>query len=272
MQYVGNKRSDVETGLYYCKSRYYNPEWGRFLNADDVSYLDPSSIGGVNLYAYCLNNPISYIDPNGNFPLLAMAIFAGIMIVGGGTVGGITAHQNGTNVWEGIGKGMAVGAMIAGSVVLTVGSFYVTGGLGSNLGLMMFTYGSTTGLSMLEVGVTQYKYSKSKGESGMSHVIDAMFANSGSIYGSKAVTKMFPFAQHFTWHIGGGYKYTIPGEGGAFYGHYTTGEAWGFFKNFLRAKPTKLSYAFATYAFGSSVYRFGKSVFGEPNYDAWILY
>ena len=55
---MGNKRSDVETGLYYNVTRYYNPEWGRFLNADDVSYLDPESISGLNLFAYCGNNPV----------------------------------------------------------------------------------------------------------------------------------------------------------------------------------------------------------------------
>ena len=53
---------DVETGLYYLQSRYYNPKWGRFLNADDSLY---SSIFGFNLFAYCDNNPISYIDPYG---------------------------------------------------------------------------------------------------------------------------------------------------------------------------------------------------------------
>jgi RHS repeat-associated protein len=58
-------RYDYETSLYYCNSRYYNPEWGRWLNADDVSYLDPGSTNGLNLYAYCGNNPIMRIDPYG---------------------------------------------------------------------------------------------------------------------------------------------------------------------------------------------------------------
>ena len=48
--------SPIETSLYYCNSRYYVPEWCRFLNADDVSYLDPESINGLNLFAYCNNN------------------------------------------------------------------------------------------------------------------------------------------------------------------------------------------------------------------------
>jgi RHS repeat-associated protein len=47
---------DFETLMYYCKSRYYIPLWSRWLNADDISYLDPSSINGLNLYAYCGNN------------------------------------------------------------------------------------------------------------------------------------------------------------------------------------------------------------------------
>ena len=53
---------DRETGLYYLQSRYYNPEWGRFINAD--SQLTSGLLGG-NLYAYCLNNPINAIDPMG---------------------------------------------------------------------------------------------------------------------------------------------------------------------------------------------------------------
>ena len=57
--------SDIE--LYYLQSRYYDPETGRFINADDVSYLDPETIHGLNLYAYCLNNPVMYSDPKGHF-------------------------------------------------------------------------------------------------------------------------------------------------------------------------------------------------------------
>ena len=49
---------DFETLMYYCKSRYYIPLWGRWLNADDVDYLDPESIIGLNLFAYCNNNPV----------------------------------------------------------------------------------------------------------------------------------------------------------------------------------------------------------------------
>ena len=39
----------------------------RFISPDDVSYLDPVSVNGLNLYCYCLNNPISYCDPSGHW-------------------------------------------------------------------------------------------------------------------------------------------------------------------------------------------------------------
>lgn len=57
---------DVETKLYYCESRYYDPEVGRWINADDISYIDPETINGLNLYSYCGNNPVMNVDPNGN--------------------------------------------------------------------------------------------------------------------------------------------------------------------------------------------------------------
>ncbi len=56
---------DAETGLYYLKTRYYDPEVGRFISQDDVSYLDPEHINGLNLYAYCGNNPVMFTDSTG---------------------------------------------------------------------------------------------------------------------------------------------------------------------------------------------------------------
>ena len=60
--------------LYYLQSRYYDPETGRFINADDVSYLDPETIHGLNLYAYCLNNPVMYVDPSGHIAVSSVVI------------------------------------------------------------------------------------------------------------------------------------------------------------------------------------------------------
>ena len=57
---------DSETALYYLNSRYYDPEAGRFLNMDGLSYLEPMAFNGLNLYAYCGNNPVMYVDPTGH--------------------------------------------------------------------------------------------------------------------------------------------------------------------------------------------------------------
>jgi len=61
---------DTETGLYYVSSRYYDPEFGRFINADDIDYLgaDGSPLS-YNLFAYCLNNPVNRFDVNGNWSM-----------------------------------------------------------------------------------------------------------------------------------------------------------------------------------------------------------
>ena len=56
---------DTETKLYFLKTRYYDPEIGRFITIDDLSYLDPETVNGLNLYAYCANNPVNRIDPTG---------------------------------------------------------------------------------------------------------------------------------------------------------------------------------------------------------------
>ena len=53
---------DLETGYYYLQSRYYSPEWCRFINADDpvVLNLTQGDVMGVNLFAYCENNPVMF--------------------------------------------------------------------------------------------------------------------------------------------------------------------------------------------------------------------
>ncbi len=51
---------DRETGQYYLRARYYNPETGRFTQED--TYRGD----GLNLYAYCANNPVKYVDPTGH--------------------------------------------------------------------------------------------------------------------------------------------------------------------------------------------------------------
>ncbi|HBZ42380.1 MAG TPA: hypothetical protein DEO50_10995, partial [Erysipelotrichaceae bacterium] len=60
-------RYDSETGLYYLQSRYYNPQWGRFMNADGDLNLS-LGLQGTNIFEYCINNPINKVDELGNKP------------------------------------------------------------------------------------------------------------------------------------------------------------------------------------------------------------
>ncbi|MBR7163410.1 MAG: hypothetical protein IKD21_00345, partial [Clostridia bacterium] len=58
---------DNETALYYLQSRYYDPEIGRFINADDVDLLGANGdFTSLNLYAYCGNNPVVRKDTCGD--------------------------------------------------------------------------------------------------------------------------------------------------------------------------------------------------------------
>jgi RHS repeat-associated protein len=56
---------DAETGLYYYNARYYDPELGRFIQAD-TKIPDLSNPQSYNRYSYCLNNPLRYTDPDGH--------------------------------------------------------------------------------------------------------------------------------------------------------------------------------------------------------------
>jgi len=57
---------DTDTGLYYLQSRYYNPDWGRFISKDDAKYHQGVTSAAANLWAYCDNNPVMMSDTNGH--------------------------------------------------------------------------------------------------------------------------------------------------------------------------------------------------------------
>ena len=128
---------DVETGLYFLQTRYYDPETGRFISQDSIEYAEHESINGLNLYAYCGNNPVMNIDPTGTFFLAC--VIAGLIIgaVVGGVIGGVTAAQNGATGWELVGA-IFCGAIVGGVFGAVAGAFIGVGGamIGSGLGMI----------------------------------------------------------------------------------------------------------------------------------------
>ena len=99
-------------GLLAVGARYYDPNLGRFLSPDPLGFA-----GGMNPYAYCGNDPVNMVDPEGESPLL---VTGGVGAVVGGIVGAGVAWWNGENVWAGLGKG----ALIGGIMGLTGGAAY----------------------------------------------------------------------------------------------------------------------------------------------------
>lgn len=59
---------DAETKLYYLGTRYYDPQSRRFISGDNIKLINPTNINGLNIYSYCLNNPVMMIDKTGNIP------------------------------------------------------------------------------------------------------------------------------------------------------------------------------------------------------------
>ena len=114
---------DEETRLYYLRGRYYDPEWGRFLNADDTENLGKSeSIFSYNLYEYCDANPISRIDYDGKWSLgIAMeGVSACAATFGGSFVIGALGAAGGSNFWNPFGwicLGVAAAAICVGAIV-----------------------------------------------------------------------------------------------------------------------------------------------------------
>ena len=113
---------DVETGLYYVSSRYYDPKISRFINADDIEYLGADgSVLSYNLLAYCMNDPVNRFDVDGNWSLPNWAkIVIGVVAIAVGV--GVTAFTGGTVIpalVAGVEAACAAGAISAGTSAMT---------------------------------------------------------------------------------------------------------------------------------------------------------
>ncbi|MDE6442405.1 MAG: RHS repeat-associated core domain-containing protein [Clostridia bacterium] len=132
---------DTETKLYYLQSRYYDPETGRFLNMDSLDYADPETINGLNLFAYCGNNPVMNVDPEGtawwHWLLGGLAVVALTIVTAG--VAGAAAFA--------IGSALGVGSALVG---VTAGGAMI-GGLVAG-GVELLSQGITSNWQQLDFG------------------------------------------------------------------------------------------------------------------------
>lgn len=109
----------TETGFYYLNSRCYNPEVGRFINADAFASTDTKDLLGTNMFAYCENNPINNHDSNGDF-CIASAIVGEVLNAGLAVAGAyIDSLISGESV---------KGSDLAVDVIVAFGTGFVQGG------------------------------------------------------------------------------------------------------------------------------------------------
>ncbi len=121
---------DVETGYYYLQSRYYNPNWCRFINVDSQLGVG-LTLKGCNLYVYCNNNPVILIDPTGEWPdwgtiadvaVNAFAAMAGASVGAGEFV--VSVFETKGDVKESFDRGVAKGKNVYGGINNTVNAVY----------------------------------------------------------------------------------------------------------------------------------------------------
>lgn len=158
---------DDDTEMYYCKSRFYVPKWRRWLNSDSINYLEPQNITCLNLFAYCNNNPVMYVDENGNFVLSALLLTVALSALAGAInrlVGQFVsdvvsnAWKNGLNFskWEFSTWETYVGSTLGGAIG---GALATIPGAGIYLG-SVFGNAASTAISMgLENATGRSSYS-----------------------------------------------------------------------------------------------------------------
>ena len=180
---------DEDTGLYYLNSRYYNPEWRRFISPDSTEYIDSENPNGLNLYAYCYNDPINYADPTGHAPWWSWAI-SGFQLIAGIALCFVPGAQ-------GLGVGMIAGGalgLIANVAFPAIaqaigGASSISNGWGAfSTGISLLSFGTPgviAGICMMVVGGVTMAFGANEIIAAISgtNCIQTLFGMSDSAYG-----------------------------------------------------------------------------------------
>ena len=150
-----------EIGLINMNGRMYDPVMSSFLSVDNYVQA-PDFSQSFNRYAYCLNNPLRYTDPSGEFVITTGVIIAAAAIIGAGIgtyQGYKTAVSQGLTSWDMAGKmvlggligaasgaasagvGVAVGGAVAAAEIGGFWGGFITGGASGFVGGSLSGYG-----------------------------------------------------------------------------------------------------------------------------------
>ena len=161
---------DDDVEMYYCKSRFYVPSWHRWLNSYSISYLEPKNITSLNLFTYCNNNPVMYVDPSDKFTILDLLIGIGSSLVFEVIEDALDGNgmDHDWKDYHGTGISGVFGAL--GGNVLMRGAFAIAGGLTdawlsgdleeNGIGSVMVSIGISIGVSYIG-GIMTKKISSS---------------------------------------------------------------------------------------------------------------
>ena len=144
---------DAESGVYFLNARYYNPQWRRFISPDSTEYIAPETPNGLNLYAYCYNDPVNYVDPSGHFGFWAAALIG----VGVLALAGFFATINADSADDGKPFNGSIGADAYFWNTLVAGS------IGGLIGGLIFTFAPTI-IGFLGSSFTLGSYALASGE------------------------------------------------------------------------------------------------------------
>ncbi len=222
--YTGHEHLN-DFGLINMNARLYDPVLGRFMGVDPY-VQEPDFTQSHNRYAYCLNNPLIYTDPDGEwfFTALLTAVFPGVgTAIGtvldgmcwGATIGagtGAIAYTVGAGIsgnwsWSGFGNAIGMGA-VGGAIGGGFGALGSIGALGS--------FGNSLGYGILN-------------QAASNALTNTMFGNDltwGSVAGSLVGGLAGAGLPNFTGIEGGAFKNAIAEIGfnsakGAFSGFYS---------------------------------------------------
>ena len=153
-------RYDSETELYYLNSRYYDPETGRFINADGTVSTE-QGILCANMFAYCENNPVNKEDKNGQWGHIVIGALVGAVV---GVIGQVLsdaltsfANQKVTiSNWQTY-AGAAIGGAAGGVVLSLTGNTDLasaaSGFTTTGAGLILEKVSKVSDKSWAEIGV-----------------------------------------------------------------------------------------------------------------------